>query len=363
MKAYLGIDVSKGYADMSLMNEQMKPLEDTFRLDDTRKGHDALRKMLNKSIALHGLEQVCCGVESTGGLENNWYGSLVKWRSEMPVEVARLNPLGIKHYAQAELNRNITDALSSRHIAGYMISHPSKVDYTVQDQYYASFRSLHKHILLLKRQKNQLVNELRIVVYSSFPELMSYCKSGIAPWVLEILINYPSTAALSKVHVSTLCKIKGVTNEKAQKLKDRAKSSVASRDNVAQQFLISSLAQQVRQKQQDIEAQKDFLIQNCNSQEVALLKSMIGVASYTAVAVMIGIEDIRRFSTPKQLASYFGLHPVSKSSGDRSSSCLSKKGRSTLRSVLYMPAHTAVMHDPYLKAIYDRHRTNRVVAK
>ena len=53
MKAYLGIDVSKGYADFTLLNEQKKELETVFQLDDTRLGHDALKELLQKFITAH----------------------------------------------------------------------------------------------------------------------------------------------------------------------------------------------------------------------------------------------------------------------------------------------------------------------
>ncbi|MBK7855548.1 MAG: IS110 family transposase [Bacteroidetes bacterium] len=42
-----------------------------------------------------------------------------------------------------------------------------------------------------------------------------------------------------------------------------------------------------------------------------------GIASYSAAAIMIEIESIHRFATPSHLASYFGLHPVMKESGDK----------------------------------------------
>jgi transposase len=357
MVAYLGIDVSKGYADLCLLSADKKPLEEIFRLDDTRKGHDSLRRILANSIHEHELEQIFCAVESTGGFENNWYATIISSSEQLPVKVARLNPLGVKHNAEAGLNRNVTDALSSKYIAEYLICHPAKVDYTEQDTYYASFRSLHKHILMLKKQNNQLVNELKMVLYSSFPEMMRYCKSGVPKWALELLSRYPTATLLAKARVGTVAKIKGITIERAGKLKAKAEDSVASRNNKAMEFMISSLASQIQEKQRLIESHKDFLAKNCEGNEVGLLKSMIGVADYTAAAIMIELEDIKRFATPAHLASYFGMHPVVKESGDRSASKLSKKGRASLRAIMFMPAHTAVMYDPHLKAIYHRHRS------
>ena len=363
MNAYLGIDVSKGYADFTLLDQNKKQLENSFQLDDTRSGHDALKQVLEKSIEHHKLQQVFCAVESTGGFENNWYAMLIQISGSIPVKVARLNPIGIKHHVVAGLNRNVTDALSSRYIAEYLVAYPDKVVYEKQSDYYASFRSLHKHIFMLKKQNNQLVNELKMALYSSFPELMRFCKQGVPDWISEVLKKYPSAESLAKANPKTLEKINNVTMEKAEKLIVKAKNSVASRTNTVQEFLISSLAQQIQEKQQQIDKHKNFLTAQCQGEEVTLLESVKGIGAYSAAAMMIEIEDIRRFASPKHLASYFGLHPVWKQSGDKCGYRMSKKGRATMRAILYMPAQSAVMYDEHFKAIYHRHRSKGMCHK
>ena len=76
MKGFFGIDVSKGFSDFILLNEKREVLEPAFNLDDTRKGHDLLQKKLVDLIGRHQITDLYCGVESTGGLENNWYQAL-----------------------------------------------------------------------------------------------------------------------------------------------------------------------------------------------------------------------------------------------------------------------------------------------
>ena len=132
-------------------------------------------------------------MESTGGFENNWYAWLTKLSNVLPLKISRLNPSGVKNNVLAGLERTVTDALSSRYIAAYLVSHADKVVYDVADATYSSYRSLHKHILLLKKQNTQLINELKMVLYSSFPEMMRYCKQGVPEWVLSILKKHGSS--------------------------------------------------------------------------------------------------------------------------------------------------------------------------
>src|SRR5580693_3226954 len=146
MECYLGIDVSKGYADFMLLNKEKTKLEKVFQLDDNRAGHDALKKLLGKFIEAHQISLLYCAVESTGGFENNWYSSLIGLSKTMKLKVARLNPSGVKQNAGAGLKRNVTDALSASYIAEYLISHSEKVEYNEQSSSYASFRSINKLI-------------------------------------------------------------------------------------------------------------------------------------------------------------------------------------------------------------------------
>lgn len=357
MKAFLGIDVSKGYADFCLLNSEKEQLEEVFQLDDTRKGHNCLKDQLDCFIKEHEITEMYCAVESTGGLENNWYGSLCKWSAVMPVYIARVNPIGVKKAKEAGLSRNSTDALSSRYIAQYLIAHPEAVSYNIQDVDYSSFRSLHKHINLQKKQKTQLINQLKGILYSAFPELMRYCKDSMPYWVLEALQKYPTAKHVALLEPAQLAKIKHIDLDKAKSLINKAKHSVASRDNGATAFLVQSLASQILEKQLLISKHKKFLEQTCRGPEVNLLTSIVGIGTYSGAAIMIELENIRRFPTPKNLVSYFGSHPELKESGDKKFTArISKKGRASMRGILFMCACSAVIHDDHLKSIYHKHR-------
>jgi transposase len=358
MECYLGIDVSKGYADFILLNEKKTKLEKVFQLDDNRSGHDDLKKLLEKLIEQHQISMIYCAVESTGGFENNWYSSLIGFSKTMSLKVARLNPSGIKQNAQAGLNRNITDALSAQYIAEYLIDHSEKIEYNEQDNHYAGFRSINKHIKLLLKQKTQTINELKMVLYSSFPEMVCYCRSSIPSWVLDVLVKYPTAASLKNVSIEKLCKIPHVTADKASALIKKSKSSVSSRSDKANEFLIKCLAKQLIDKQVLIKETRQYLEENCKGEEVTLLESITGIGTYSAAAMMVEIEDINRFASPKKLVSYFGLHPELKESGDKKAvSRMSKKGRSSMRGILYMCAQTAVIYDEHFKKIYHNQRS------
>ena len=48
---YLGIDVSKGYADFMIINSKKQPVVQGFQLDDTFDGHRSLYNILGRFLA------------------------------------------------------------------------------------------------------------------------------------------------------------------------------------------------------------------------------------------------------------------------------------------------------------------------
>lgn len=356
-RAFLGIDASKGYSDFVLLNESFEALSKPVQFDDTRAGHQALASWLTRCIGKHNLTHIYAGVESTGGFENNWHAMCMDLGMVLPLQITRLNPSVVKDAAKATLATQVTDALSASHIAHYLIRYGDQVIYQQPETKYRSFRSLDRHIRLLVRQRSQLISQLKQLLYSCFPELQRFCKQGVPNWVLELLIAYPTPQKLARARVKTLAKIPFITAGKAQTLIGNAKQTVAARGNDIDGLLIASLAGDIQARQKRISQLKKVLTDECAGEEIQLLDTLPGVAAYSAAAIMIQIEDIRRFATPSQLAGYFGIYPVLKQSGDKKPVIrMSKKGRAAMRATLYMCANSAVLKDPHLKKIYHNHR-------
>lgn len=357
MQGYLGIDASKGYSDFVLIDQAFNMLEDAIQFDDTVRGHRLFKQWLGQCIKAYGLTQVYAGVESSGGYENNWYAMLIDAGRELPVKISRLNAFAVSKSGDATLTSQSTDAISAAHIAGYLIRYADRISYQQTDTTYRSYRSFHNHIELLTRQKSQLINELKHLLYSCFPELQRFCKKSIPSWVLELLIKYPGAARLSRARAQTVARIRGITLDKAELLINRASHSIASRGGELDEYTVANMARDILDKKNRIDQYKATLVQRCQGPEVDLLQSIKGIGAYSAACIMIQIEDIARFSSPQRLASYFGLHPVLKQSGDKQTVArMSKRGRASIRKTLFMCANSAVLHDPHMKTIYHRHR-------
>lgn len=81
-----------------------------------------------------------------------------------------------------------------------------------------------------------------------------------------------------------------------------------------------------------------------------------GVGTLTAVSVVAECDGFELIDNKSQLVSYAGYDVVERSSGTsvRGKTRISKKGNAHIRHALFFPALSAAVHDPKMKALYDR---------
>ena len=352
---YLGIDVSKGYADFVIINQKKQPVVENFQLDDTFESHSRLYAILQEFLDQHPDATLYAAMESTGGYENNWYSSLTQFQASLNIKTARLNPYAVVHNSKADLKRNNTDEISAQNVAEYLVAHPEKVIYQQHDQM-ASLRKQWGFVQMLTKQSTQLLNQLNSLLYTANPELLSFCQNGVPAWVLKLLLKYPSAEQIKKARAKTLSKIPYISMQRAQQLIANAKRSVASATDAVTAQLVSATAEQILHLKKTIAAQTDLMADQCALPEVDLLKTFVGIGDASAIGLMLEIQSVARFKTVKKLASFWGVHPVYKISGDGSGSFkMSKQGRKEPRKILFNVALTAIEHNPVIKSVYEYH--------
>ena len=301
---------------------------------------------------------IYAAVESTGGYENNWFNSLIKFQGTLNIRTARLNPLGVNANSKAGLKRIVTDKISAQNVAEYLIAHPEKVSYQ-QEDHLASLRKQWRFIRMLTKQSTQLLNQLESLVYTSNPELLVYCKNGTPEWVLKLLTQYPTAPKLAKASIASVAQIPYITRARAQELIATAQKSVASATDEITGQLIMATVQEIMHLNQTIKSQTEILTKGYSVPEVDLLKTIDGVGDLSAVGLVLEIQTVERFSSVKKLASFFGLHPVYKVSGDGSAGFhMSKKGRKEPRQILFMVTLNAIQTNPVIRSIYEEHVQN-----
>jgi transposase len=357
-KAYLGIDVSKGYADFVLTYFTKQILRSEFRLADTRKGHDRLGQILERAIREHQLDRIICGLESTGGYENNWHYMLSHLMVDQ-ILVKRLNPRGVRHEKEASLVRSENDKVSAQAIAVHLVNQEQRIMDQVENEVeFYQARKFYRHIQSLVKDQSRVKGRLEKLVYESFPELLGMIKAGsVSKWMVNLLSQYPSAQRVANAQLKSLAKIRGVSKEKAELLKGKAKSSVGVPCSKLMEKTIQAECMQIKKYEALISKKKKYLEQSYTNDQIELLLSMRGMGYYSAVGLVMEIENTKRYAKASSVSSYFGVYPEFKQSGDgKMKPRMSKKGRASCRAILYMAARNVVIHNDYFKNYYAKFR-------
>lgn len=356
---FLAADVSKGYADFVLWDQQGNTLEKAFKLMDNKEGHQLAKQLVKEFIKRYELSELHVGMESTGGYENNWFLLFKSMQPENVNRVMRINPKAVKAMGTARMARTITDAVSADNIAQYMLSFSGQAKIHLQNNSFKTARHVGAWIRNINKQITQTSNHLEKLVYQSFPELLVYCRHGFPNWLLNLLQKYPLPSEVIKAGKSRLSKLDYITGDKAIAIISKAKNSIAGQaHDELLSTTIKSMVTILNSNRQQVELQKNGLLKQFKqASEVQLLDSIPGIAAESAILLMMDIESIDNYSSAKQFCAHFGLHPTFKQSGDGTwAQRLSKMGRSSVRGLLYMPALTAIRSNEYFKSLYTKQR-------
>lgn len=351
---YLGCDVSKGHADFVIIDNQSKVVEKNFKLDDTPNGHETLYRVLKSFLEKHTDSVLYAAVESTGGYENNWYQTLTSFSHELPIHTGQINPRGLHHHVKASLERTQTDKNSAFFIATYQIKYSDVIHYGQQDQY-KSMKRLYKAYRMLVKIQTQLLNEMETLLYTANPDLVRYRKDNTPLWLLRLLEDYPVASDLADASIEDLISIPYLKMQRAEEIIKAAQESVASATDSPTRVIIKTLAKQVLDINHSIRHLEKEAKNFVNVPEIGLLTSIPSIGVMSAVGLYIELGNIANFSTAKKLASFWGLHPLFKESGDGILvPKMSKLGRKMPRAILFMTVLNGIRTHSFISEIYQR---------
>lgn len=119
--------------------------------------------------------------------------------------------------------------------------------------------------------------------------------------------------------------------------------------------LVSKRLDQIAAIIAKIEAEIENLIgrDSALARRCEIVRSIPGIGPVASVALVVGLCELGTCSA-KQAAKLVGLAPIAKDSGQSKGQRHIRGGRVDVRRALYMPAMSAIKHNPGLKAFYDR---------
>jgi transposase len=351
----IGVDVSKGRADVAIINQSGTMFAGSGGYDDTRSGHNLLSKVLQEIRERHPLVRFVAGVEATGGYERNWVGFFKgEQKKGLPVVLHRLNPLAVKRFLEADLHRKVDDSRAAQGIAKYLLERcrdviPMEIP-------------LDGRIVLYRNIRGLILN--RVTMYERFqtllpavhPELVQYCRTEIPNWLLCVCERYPIIEKLARANKDALADIPHVGEERAASLKAAAQQSTASLHDPATAIAMELLVQEIQHLNEVIKRHQTKLIEMmADDPGVKLLDGIPCIGSWSAVAIRLEIGDVTRFRDVRQLIAWAGLDPREDESGDGViKRGISHRGNAHLRAILFPLILSAKQYNPTIAAFIKR---------
>ena len=343
-------DVSKGYADIALVNEAGQVLSGSGRFDDTAEGHAEVEKQISMKNSEHAPVRFVVGLESSGGLERNWLRFFRDLRSRFEIEVLLLNALAVKKFLDRHLHRNTNDQISALGIAEYLrvARRPQEVAF---EPYLEGPRTLYRCVKNAIARVAQVRNELQSLLPVVQPTLVQFCRNGLPEWILSLLIKYPTASALARGRAKTLAQIAYLSDKRAQKIIDDARTSVASLTDEQTGITVSFLSNTIVEEMKKINRlQQQLSAMMKDDLQFQIIDSIKGIGSWTALCMRLEYGDMERFYSGDAAVAFAGTDPVIEQSGDTVvHRGISHQGRSQIRTALYMPTKAAMQFNPVIR--------------
>lgn len=357
MSLYVGIDVAKHQHQVAVLNASGDPVGKSFSIQNDREGIDDLLQRLSQWS-----DAIEIGLEATG----HYWLALFEQLIQADYTVHVLNPLQVHAYQRSGIRKRKTDTVDAIWIADFVriggarqTTDPSTMPLYMQLRQLSRFRfSLTEQIGDAKRRILSLMDRV-------FPEYEKLFSSPFLRTSRRLLSEAATAQDFADFDLDELTQLLKQSSrgrfgtEKAQAIQDAAQRSIG----------VSFLADAARIQLGCLIAQLNFLEEQVAEVDQALtemverlpdqyLTTIPGIGSTTAAAILGEIGDVQRFPSLKQLVAYAGIDPAVYQSGqfEARQTHMSKRGSPHLRHALWMAANIARMHDPDMKAYYDKRR-------
>lgn len=357
---FAGIDVGSRFHSVAIVNEASDVLVVASTFDEDAIGYSKLFAILGPST------DILVVMEATGHYGQNLFLTLTR----QGFQVALVNPLRTRRFAEEDLRRAKTDSIDALGIARFAAQKRPRTTPPLNAAT-AELRELVHLYDRLNQDFGDRIRQLHRLVDLCFPEFTRCVRTLCSRRAIAILGRYPTAAAFQESVLGDLaalrCHGSRVVGEGlARKLVDAARSTVGQHGSPPYRLHVSYVCKDLDELNARIVSLQVDIATRVRDHEIAsLLMTIKGVGALSAARVVAAVGDPAHFRHAGAFAAYVGVVPGTNRSGLRRSdnASLCPLGNARLRKALYMAALSGVQHNLWLKAHYQRLRQNGKLPK
>ena len=366
----MGVDVAKEMQWARFVDDRGREIGKAVSFRNDRRGFETIvaeiRLRCNNKLLRQPITQVMVGMEPTG----HYWKPLANYLMRKGLRVVGVNPFHTKKAKELDDNSQTKSDKKDALTIARLVKDGRFFDPYLPQDVYAELRGLTNARTSIVRRSNAVKNNITAILDEYFPELCTVFKKPLKGKASrQILRSCPFPAMILALgEIGVLAEVKKAVKrtvgiKRVLKLMEAARQSIGvpygqQAAKLRLGWLLDELDQNERQLAQ-VEAAMQEMLEATGY--CAQMLSIKGIGVVSAASFLGEVGDPLRFENARQIANYAGYNLVEDSSGkNKSGTCISKRGRSQLRSVLYLMAYTAIATNPEMKQLY-RYLTTRKV--
>ena len=351
---FCGIDVAKRKHVALFLHDTGTIAQRAFEITNTRAGLEELAQRL-KALP----EPVTVGLEATG----HYWLALYEFLTQHGYPVVVLNPLQIHAYRRSGVRKCKTDRTDAFWVADFVRigngqATPPTLPVLVQ------LRELSRFRFRLTEQVGDCKRKIIAILDRVFPEYETLFSNVFLVSSRRLLAEAVTAQEFADLDLTELARVL----QSASRGRFGADKAVAvqtlARQSVGVGFLADAVRVEMRCLLEQIElvetqrTQIDEALEGLMAQVPQFLTTIPGIGLATGAAVLAEIGEIQRFPSAEKLVAYAGIDATVYQTGEFEAdhAHMSKRGSPYLRHALWQAASMARLHDPELRAYYERKR-------
>ena len=351
----VGIDIAKHTHQASVMNPDGSLIGKSIKISNTSSGFEAfIAKLKDIDPDLSHFE---FGMESTGHYWLNLYTHL----SDLGCTVHVINPVQSDALRGLYIRQTKNDIKDSAIIAD-VIRIGRYCETTVSDDKMLALRDLTRQRFYLVDMISDLKRKSLTLIDRIFPEYPKLFSDTFGSTSLELLANCNTPEDIIAIDTDKLVEMLSTASkgrfkrEKAEKIKAAAQNSFGAllcTDSTS--FMLKQFVEQIKFLENQLDELNEMISERL-AEFNSPITSITGIGDTLGAAIISEIGDIERFESADKLAAFAGIDPSVSQSGNflGTKSRMSKRGSPYLRRAIWLAAAAAILHDPAIKAFYDR---------
>ena len=351
----VGIDIAKHTHQASVMNPDGSLIGKSIKISNTSSGFEAfIAKLKDIDPDLSHFE---FGMESTGHYWLNLYTHL----SDLGCIVHVINPVQSDALRGLYIRQTKNDIKDSAIIAD-VIRIGRYCETTVSDDKMLALRDLTRQRFYLVDMISDLKRKSLTLIDRIFPEYPKLFSNTFGSTSLELLANCNTPEDIIAIDTDKLVEILSTASkgrfkrEKAEKIKAAAQNSFGAllcTDSTS--FMLKQFVEQIKFLENQLDELNEMISERL-AEFNSPITSITGIGDVLGASILSEIGDISRFESADKLAAFAGIDPTVSQSGNflGTKNKMSKRGSPYLRRAIWLAATASILHDPAIKAFYDR---------